>query len=68
MFCPGSGTKRAQPGSALALPAAFADINTRKKRSVYYWLGLVSGELCLSVEIKTLGGALWKVRLLDPTR
>ena len=30
MFCPGSGTEQAQPGSALALPAAFADINIHK--------------------------------------
>jgi hypothetical protein len=36
MFCPGSGTKQAQPGSALALQAAFADINIHKSRSVYY--------------------------------
>jgi hypothetical protein len=39
MFCPGSGTKQAQPGSALALQAAFADINIAKGSSVYYWLG-----------------------------
>jgi hypothetical protein len=30
MFCPRSGTKQAQPGSALALPVAFADINIHK--------------------------------------
>jgi hypothetical protein len=30
LFCPGSGTKRAQPGSALALQAACADINIAK--------------------------------------
>src|SRR5262245_3011337 len=33
LFCPGQGTKRAQPrtqGSALILSAAFADINIRK--------------------------------------
>src|SRR5262249_8073442 len=30
MFCPGSGTKRAQAGSALILPAAFADISIAK--------------------------------------
>src|SRR5262245_850240 len=45
MFCPGSGTKRAQAktqpnGSALALQAAFDDINIHKGRSVYYWFGL----------------------------
>ena len=34
MFCPGSGTKQTQPGLALACPAAFADINTHKSRSV----------------------------------
>ena len=33
MFCPGSGTKQAQPGLPLALPAAFADINIHKSRS-----------------------------------
>jgi hypothetical protein len=38
MFCPGSGTKQAQPGSALALPVVFADINFHTSRSVYYWL------------------------------
>jgi hypothetical protein len=37
MFCPGSGTEQAQPGSALSLQAAFADINIHKSRSVYYW-------------------------------
>jgi hypothetical protein len=31
MFCPGSGTKQAQHGIGLALQAAFADINIRKK-------------------------------------
>jgi hypothetical protein len=30
MFCPGSGTKQAQPGSALALQATFADIISTK--------------------------------------
>src|SRR5262245_34597748 len=45
MFCPGSGTKRAQAKtqpneSALALQAAFDDINIHKGRSVYYWFGL----------------------------
>jgi hypothetical protein len=30
MFCSGSGTKQAQSGSALALQAAFADINIAK--------------------------------------
>ena len=44
MFCPGSGTEQAQPrtqdGTALALPATFADINIHKSRSVYYWLAL----------------------------
>jgi hypothetical protein len=46
LCCPGSGTKRAQSktqglikGSALALQAAFADINIAKDRPVYYWLG-----------------------------
>jgi hypothetical protein len=34
MFCPGSGTKQAQPGSALALQAAFADI-IHKKADLY---------------------------------
>jgi hypothetical protein len=42
-FCPGSGTRRAQPtaeearlkGSALILPPALADINIHKSRSVY---------------------------------
>jgi hypothetical protein len=38
MFCRGSGTKQTQPGSALALPAAFADINIHTSRSVYYLL------------------------------
>jgi hypothetical protein len=45
MFCPGSGTKRAQStaeehkakGFALILPATFADINIHKGRSVYCW-------------------------------
>ena len=32
MFCPGSGTKQAQAGSALNLPAAFVDINIGKGR------------------------------------
>jgi hypothetical protein len=41
IFCPGSGTGRAQPstqdgGMALSLPAAFADIDIRKRWSVYY--------------------------------
>jgi hypothetical protein len=36
MFCSGSGTKPAQPVSALALQAAFADINIHKSMSVYY--------------------------------
>jgi hypothetical protein len=41
LFCSGSGTERAQPstqdgGMALSLPAAFADIDIRKRWSVYY--------------------------------
>jgi hypothetical protein len=40
MFCPGSGTNQAQAcvrlkGSALILPAAFADTNIAKDRSEY---------------------------------
>jgi hypothetical protein len=30
-------------GTALALQAAFADINIHKSRSVYYWLGSANG-------------------------
>ena len=30
--------KHSRKGSALALQAAFADINIHKSRSVYYWL------------------------------
>jgi hypothetical protein len=39
MFCSGSGTKPAQPVSAFALQAAFADINIHKSLS-YITLGV----------------------------
>jgi hypothetical protein len=53
MFCPGSFTNKHSReartqvlnGSALALQAAFADINIHKSRSVYYWLCFKSVEL-----------------------
>jgi hypothetical protein len=38
MFCPSLGSKQTQPGSALALPAAFADIKYPHKPICIFWL------------------------------